>query len=70
MKNHSDNEDDFRSDDRTKHTFGRTELYLLLLLLFGGFAIDSWFSHHRSRHFLIHPQSQEMPQAQSLIKAL
>ncbi len=32
--------------DRSNFTFGRTELYLLLLLFGGGVAIDSWFSHH------------------------
>jgi len=32
--------------DRSNPTFGRTELYLLLLLFVGGIAIDSWFSHH------------------------
>ena len=36
-----DGDKNFRSVDRPKPTFGRTELYLLLLLFVGGIAIDS-----------------------------
>ncbi len=47
MKHSFEDQDrNFRSVDRSNPTFGRTELYLLLLLFGGGVAIDSWFSHH------------------------
>jgi len=46
MKHSSEDQDrNLRSVDRSNPTFGRTELYLLLLFG-GGVAIDSWFSHH------------------------
>jgi hypothetical protein len=41
-----DKERNFPPADRSNPIFGRTELYLLLLLFAGGFAIDYWFRHH------------------------
>jgi hypothetical protein len=46
MKNSFDDQNSFRSVDRPTHAFGRKELYLLLLLFVGGFAIDYWFDHY------------------------
>ncbi|WP_373537026.1 hypothetical protein [Microcoleus sp.] len=41
-----DKERKFSPGDRSNAIFGRTELYLLLLLFVGGIAIDYWFRHH------------------------
>jgi len=40
-----DFDEGLRSVDRSNHTFGRAELYLLLLLFVGGTALDSGFLH-------------------------
>jgi hypothetical protein len=43
MKDSLDDQDSkLRIAERSNPTFGRTELYLLLLLLAGGIAIDYW----------------------------
>ncbi|MBE9161733.1 hypothetical protein QT995_02860 [Microcoleus sp. S36b_A3] len=41
-----DKERNFSPGDRSNAIFGRTELYLLLLLFVGGITIDYWFRHH------------------------
>jgi len=50
MKHSFDEDRSSHADERSNHTFGRAELYLLLLLFVGGSAIDSWF-HHRPLSF-------------------
>lgn len=55
------NDQQQKNGDRSPSTFGRTELYLLLLLFMGGLAIDFAFKHHSQQ-----PRQQPTEQPTSL----
>jgi hypothetical protein len=51
MKKHQEHQDEnslpTKFTDKSQRKFGRTELYLLLLLLFAGITVDTCFNHHQ-----------------------